>query len=86
MKQIVAISLLLMFEDNKIDCGNLLVTNVSGDIDNDHYSHNNLSINGDTSDDHNQTNEDAPLLDNSDMDFLGKSGKSGSARRHRISS
>ena len=44
------------------------------------YSHNNLIINGDTCDDHNQSNEDEPLLDNSDMDFLGKSGKSGSAK------
>ena len=58
---------LLISEDNEKDLGNLLV---SGDIDND----DSLIINGDTCDDHNQSNEDEPLLDNSDMDFLGKSG------------
>ena len=70
---------LLISEDSETDQrrDNLLV---SGDIHNDHYSHNNHIINGDTSDDHNQSNEDEPLLDNSDMDFLGKSGKSGSAK------
>ena len=68
---------LLMCEDIETDHGNLLV---SGDIDNDHCSHDDFLINGDTSDDHNQCNEDEPLLDNSDMDFLGKSGKSGSAK------
>ena len=52
---------LLVSEDIETDHGNLLV---SGDIDNDHCSQ----------DDHNQCNEDEPLLDNSDMDFLGKSG------------
>ena len=62
---------LLISEEHGTDRGNLLV---SGDNDNDHYSHNNLIINSDTSDDHNQCNEDEPLLDNSDMDFLGKSG------------
>ena len=62
---------LLISEEHGTDRGNLLV---SGDNDNDHYSHNNLIINSDTSDDHNQSNEDEPLLDNSDMDFLGKSG------------
>ena len=63
---------LLISEDSETDQrrDNLLV---SGDIDNGHYSHNNHIINGDTSDDHNQSNEDEPLLDNSDMDFLGKS-------------
>ena len=62
---------LLISEEHGTDRGNLLV---SGDNDNDHYSHNNLIINSDTSDDHNQSNEDEPLLNNSDMDFLGKSG------------
>ena len=62
---------LLISEEHGTDRGNLLV---SGDNDNDHYSHNNLIINSDTTDDHNQSNEDEPLLDNSDMDFLGKSG------------
>ena len=68
---------LLVSEDIETDHGNLLV---SGDIDNDHCSHDDFLVNGDTSDDHNQCNEDEPLLDNSDMDFLGKSGKSGSAK------
>ena len=68
---------LLVSEDIETDHGNLLV---SGDIDNDHCSHDDFLVNGDTSDDHNQSNEDEPLLDNSDMDFLGKSGKSGSAK------
>ena len=68
---------LLVSEDIEIDHGNLLV---SGDIDNDHCSHDDFLVNGDTSDDHNQCNEDEPLLDNSDMDFLGNSGKSGSAK------
>ena len=78
--------------DNDIYSDNLLISEnsetdqrrdnllVSGDTDNDHYCHNNHIINGDTSDDHNQSNEDEPLLDNSDMDFIGKSGKSGSAK------
>ena len=99
---------LLVREDIETDHGNLLV---SGNIDNDHCSHNFLIINGDTSDDHNQSYNDElilckddsdclgsgdhiqsdrdnfidnhdnePMLDNSDMDFLGKSGKSGSAK------
>ena len=99
---------LLVGEDIETDHGNLLV---GGDIDNDHCSHNFLIINGDTSDDHNQSDNDElilckddsdflgsgdhiqsdrdnfldnhdnePMLDNSDMDFLGKSGKSGSAK------
>ena len=68
---------LLVSEDIETDHGNHLV---SGDIDNDHCSHDDFLVNGDTSDDHNQCNEDEPLLDNSDMDFLGKSGKSGSAK------
>ena len=99
---------LLVSEDIETDHGNLLV---GGDIDNDHCSHNFLIINGDTSDDHNQSDNDElilckddsdflgsgdhiqsdrdsfldnhdnePMLDNSDMDFLGKSGKSGSAK------
>ena len=97
---------LLISEEHGTDRGNLLV---SGDNNNDHYSHNNLIINSDTSDDHNQSDNDElilcdsdflgsgdhiqsdrdnfldnhdnePMLDNSDMDFLGKSGKSGSAK------
>ena len=68
---------LLVSEDIETDHGNLLV---SGDIDNDHCCHDDFLVNGDTCDDHNQSNEDEPLLDNSDMDFLGKSGKSGSAK------
>ena len=93
---------LLISKEHGTDRGNLLV---SGDNDNDHYSHNNLIINSDTSDDHNQSDNDElilckddsdflgsgdhiqsdrdnfldnhdnePMLDNSDMDFLGKSG------------
>ena len=70
---------LLISDDNEKDRGNLLV---SEDIDNDHCSHDDFLIinDRDTCDDHNQSNEDEPLLDNSDMDFLGKSGKSGSAK------
>ena len=45
---------LLVSEDIETDHGNLLV---SGDIDNDHCSHDDFLINGDTCDDHNQSND-----------------------------
>ena len=50
---------LLISEEHGTDRGNLLV---SGDNNNDHYSHNNLIINSDTSDDHNQSDNDELIL------------------------
>ena len=59
---------LLVSEDIETDHGNLLV---SGDMDNDHCSQDDFLVNGDTSDDHNQSYNDEHILCKNDNDFLG---------------
>ena len=59
---------LLVSEDIETDHGNLLIC---GDIDNDHCSHDDFLVNGDTSDDHNQSYNDEHILCKNDNDFLG---------------